>query len=221
MYAAHVSTRPIKLLLVDDHEVVRVGLHAILSRDPAIDIVGEAATAETAIAKAARLQPDVILLDIQLPDGQGIDVCRTILSDFPGARVLFLTAYTDDDTVIASIVAGAHGYLLKEIGAEALLRSIKLVASGQSILDPTVTGRVLDWMRSLQETTATKAKSNGLSPQEQRIVALIAEGQTNKEIAAELGLSAKTVKNYLATIFQKLKITRRAQAVAFVSNHSS
>lgn len=206
--------KQIRLLLVDDHEVVRSGLHALLATDPEIQIVGEAATSDEAVSQAVRLTPDVVLLDIRLPNGGGVGACRKILEACPQARVLFLTSFADDETVLAAILSGGHGYLLKEIGAEDLIRSIKLVAAGQTILDPMVTRRVLEWMRG-PAARATGAEAQDLSPQEQRIVALIAEGKSNKEIAVALGLSEKTVKNYLANVFQKLHITRRTQAAAF------
>ncbi len=206
--------KTIRVLIVDDHELVRVGLRSVIGTDPAISIVGETGTSTEAVAEAVRLEPDVVLLDLRLPDGSGVDVCREILGASPETQILFLTSYGDDDAVLAAIVAGAKGYLLKEVGPDELLRSIKLVAEGKPILDPTVTQNVLDWMKNL-DAPKTQAKVEGLSPQEQRIVALIAEGQTNKEIAVSLKLSEKTVKNYLANIFQKLQITRRSQAAAF------
>ena len=204
----------IRLLLVDDHEVVRTGLHGLLARDPEIQVVGEAATADEAISQAVRLTPDVVLLDIRLPEGGGIGACRQILEVCPETRILFLTSFAEDETVLAAILSGGHGYLLKEIGAEELLRSIKRVAAGQTILDPMVTRRVVEWMKGLAPQPAG-AEAEGLSPQEQRIVALVAEGKTNKEIANMLDLSDKTVKNYLANVFQKLQITRRTQVAAF------
>jgi DNA-binding NarL/FixJ family response regulator len=212
--------KKIRLLLVDDHEVVRIGLRAVLGRDPEIEIVGEAGTSAEAVSQADRLKPDVVLLDIRLPDGGGVEACREILGTRTGTRVLFLTSFADDDTVLAAIVAGAGGYLLKEIGSEELIRSIKVVAGGQSILDSKVTERVLQWMKTL-EAPAVEPKVEGLSPQEQRVVALITQGQTNKEIAVSIGLSEKTVKNYLANIFQKLQITRRSQAAAFFAKRKT
>lgn len=209
-----VKDETIRVLIVDDHELVRVGLRSVIGTDPAITIVGEAGTSREAVAEAVRLEPDVILLDLRLPDGSGVDVCREVLGASPKTRVLFLTSYGDDDAVLAAIVAGAKGYLLKEVSLDELSRSIKLIAEGKPILDPTVTQNVLDWMKNL-DPPKRQTKVEGLSPQEQRIVALISEGQTNKEIAVNLKLSEKTVKNYLANIFQKLQITRRSQAAAF------
>ncbi len=209
-----VKTTPIRLLLVDDHEVVRVGLRTVLLQHPELVVVGEASTMDQAVLDATRLKPDVILMDVRLPDGSGVDACRDILAAHPCTRVIFLTSYADDDSVLAAVLAGAHGYVLKEIDSSALLRAIHLVAEGQSILDPTVTERALRWLRGLGQGPQLPGIEH-LSTQEERVLALVAEGKTNKEIAVALGLSDKTVKNYLANVFQKLRITRRAQAAAF------
>ena len=216
---------PIGVLLVDDHEVVRAGLRALLGRAKQFEVVGDAGTVSDAVKEAVRLKPDVVLMDLRLPDGSGIDACREIRTAFPHSKVLFLTSYSDDDAVLSTIFAGASGYLLKEIGREALIKAIELVAEGQSILDPTVTDRVLKRMRSMSEaadsdTGASWGKSESLSPQEGRVLALVAEGKTNKEIAAALGLSDKTVNNYLSNVFQKLQISRRSQAAALFVRHS-
>lgn len=207
-------THAIRVLLVDDHEVIRVGLRTVLGQAQGIAVVGEAGTMAEAVQQAQRLKPDVILMDVRLPDGSGIDACREILGTLPGTRVIFLTSYADDDSVLAAVLAGAHGYVLKEIDSPALLEAIRSVAKGQSILDSHVTERALRWLRGLHDLPATSG-TDQLSSQEERVVALVAEGKTNKEIAAALGLSDKTVKNYLANVFQKLRITRRAQAAAF------
>jgi two-component system, NarL family, response regulator DevR len=209
-----VKARPIRLLLVDDHEVVRVGLKTVLSQQGGVSVVGEAGTMAAAVEDAIRLKPDVILMDVRLPDGTGVDACREILALSPDTRIIFLTSYADDDSVLAAVVAGAHGYVLKEIDSAALIRAIHLVAEGGSILDPTVTERALRWLRSLGAAPQLPGIEQ-LSVQEERVLALVAEGKTNKEIAGALGLSDKTVKNYLANVFQKLRITRRAQAAAF------
>jgi two-component system, NarL family, response regulator DevR len=209
-----VKAKPIRLLLVDDHEVVRVGLKTVLSQQSGVAVVGEAGTMAAAVQDALRLKPDVILMDVRLPDGSGVEACRDILEQNPNTRVIFLTSYADDDSVLAAVVAGAHGYVLKEVDSAALIRAIHLVAEGRSILDPTVTERALRWLRGLG-TAPHAAGIEQLSAQEERVLALVAEGKTNKEIANVLGLSDKTVKNYLANVFQKLRITRRAQAAAF------
>jgi len=208
------KSKTIRVLLVDDHEVVRIGLRTVLSQNHSIAVVGESLTMTDAIRQAHKLKPDVILMDVRLPDGSGVDACREILATRPNARVIFLTSYSDDDSVLAAVLAGAHGYVLKEIDTESLIRAIHTVADGQSILDPAVTGRALQWMRGLGNSQEIPGVEK-LSAQEERVLALVAEGRTNKEIAAAMELSDKTVKNYLANIFQKLRITRRAQAAAF------
>ena len=210
---------PISILLVEDHAIVREGLKTVLAQDSRLRVVGEAGTAQEAIAAAASLQPDIVLLDVRLPDGSGVDACVEILEQHPAARVLFLTSYADDDTVLAAITAGAHGYLLKEIGVDTLVDAVKRVAVGETILDPAATERVLSLVKTSMKRTAG-ALPEPLSPQEQRIVAFIADGKTNKEIAVTMGLSPKTVKNYLSHAFDKLQITRRAQAAAIFARQT-
>lgn len=209
------KTRVVRLLVVDDHDVVRVGLRALLSERPEFKIVGEARTMNEAIHKAVRLKPDVVLMDVRLPDGSGVEACREIVDVSPETRVVFLTSYADDDSILAAVVAGAHGYILKEIDSLTLVSAIQAVSDGQSILDPIVTQRALTWIRGLQSVRMATGGTEPLSPQEERVLALVAEGKTNKEIATALRLSDKTVKNYLANIFQKLHISRRTQAAAF------
>jgi two-component system response regulator DevR len=203
------SAPRLRLLLVDDSEVVRMGLRALIGTDRTIDIVGEAGTVATAVETCVRLKPDVALLDIRLPDGTGFDVCRAVLQKLPDLRVLVLTSVADETLVDEAIRAGAHGYLLKEIEGRGLVQAIHDVAGGKSILDPAVTARVMQLVKS----GASGEKSLSLlSPQEKRVLALISEGCTNKEVAARLGLSDKTVKNYLSTVFEKLHVSRRAEA---------
>jgi DNA-binding NarL/FixJ family response regulator len=185
----------------------------VLSQEPNFVVAGEASTMADAIRLAKKLNPDLILMDIRLPDGSGVEACREILAAQPGSRVIFLTSYSDDESVLAAVLAGAHGYVLKEINSAALIDAIHNVANGHSILDPSVTERALTWLRDLGKEGRIPGTER-LSPQEERVVMLVAEGQTNKEIAATLELSDKTVKNYLANVFQKLHITRRAQAAA-------
>ena len=199
----------VRLVLVDDSEVVRMGLRALLSTDPSLEIVGEAGNVATGVQTCLRLRPDVALLDIRLPDGTGFDVCRQILKSLPAIRVLILTSVTDETLVDEAIRAGAHGYLLKEIDGRGLVQAIHDVAAGKSILDPAVTARVMQFVRSAGAADRTLTS---LSAQEKRVLALIAEGLTNKEVAVQLGLSDKTVKNYLSTVFERLHVSRRAEA---------
>jgi DNA-binding NarL/FixJ family response regulator len=209
--------KPIRLLIVDDSEVLRLGLRTLFSEAGAFQVIGEAATMALAVTEAARLTPDVVLMDVRLPDGSGVEACRLIRADRPEARVLFLTSYADDDAVMATILAGAQGFLLKEVSSDELVRAVKTVANGQSVLDPAVTTRVLARMQALSASTSAEPpdKRDELSPQERRVLALVTEGKTNKEIAAALNLSEKTVGNYLGNVFQKLNVTRRAQAAAY------
>ncbi len=200
----------ISLLLVDDSEVVRMGLRALLGTEPTIKIVGEATNVASAVEHCARLQPDVVLLDIRLPDGTGIDACRQILKRSENSRVLILTSVVDDTIVDEAIRAGAHGYLLKEVDGRGLVGAIRDVAAGKSILDPAITARVMQIMKS--GSSGGRDALALLSPQEKRVLALIAEGCTNKEVGVRLNLSEKTVKNYLSTVFEKLHVSRRAEA---------
>ncbi len=203
--------RPITLLLVDDHQMVRVGLRQLLSFDPDLSVAGEAGTVAAAIAAAEQLRPDVVLMDLRLPDGTGVDACREILSSLPGTRVLFLTSHSDRDAITSTVLAGASGYLIKDIRHDALVRAIKDAAAGRTVLDSKLLAPVREEMSRLASGVH---KAMALSPQEQRVLAQVVEGRTNKEIGAALGLSDKTVKNYLSNAFQKLHVTRRAQAAA-------
>ena len=215
-----VDPHPIRLLMVDDHEVLRLGLRTLFSEAGGFEVVGEAGTMAEAVSKAHALHPDVVLMDVRLPDGSGVEACREIRTQRLQTRVLFLTSYADDDAVLATILAGAQGFLLKEVGSEELLRAVRAVAGGQSILDPAVTQRVLARVQTLSSaSTSTEPKGEALSPQERRVLALVAEGKTNKEIAVALNLSEKTVGNYLGNVFQKLNITRRSQAAVYFTRH--
>jgi DNA-binding NarL/FixJ family response regulator len=205
--------------MVDDHEVLRLGLRTLFSEAGGFEVVGEAGTMAEAISKARELDPDVILMDVRLPDGSGVEACREIRTQRPQTCVLFLTSYADDAAVLATILAGAQGFLLKEVGSDELLRAVRTVAGGQSILDPAVTQRVLARVQTLSSSTSTDPKGEALSPQEHRVLALVAEGKTNKEIAVALNLSEKTVGNYLSNVFQKLNISRRSQAAVYFTRH--
>lgn len=217
MSAAPAAPR-ITVLIVDDSEVVRTGLRTLLRTEPSIRIVGDAVNVASAIEACVRLSPEVVLLDIRLPDGSGVDACRQILQKRPDTRVLILTSVLDDTIVDEAIRAGAQGYLLKEIDGRGLVNAIRDVHAGKSILDPAVTARV---MKLVKSGGGSRDGLASLSPQERRVLALIAEGCTNKEVAANLGLSEKTVKNYLSTVFEKLHVSRRAEAAVIYAQEKN
>ncbi len=211
-------TAVLRLLVVDDHEVVRQGLVALLGRREGFQVVAEAGTVAEAIEAARRFEPDIVVMDVRLPDGSGVEACREIRSEFPGTRVVMLTSYPDEEAVLSAIVAGASGYLLKQVRARDLITALETVGRGGSLLDPAVTEKVLERIRRI----ATGGQSDelaALTAQERRILLLVAEGKTNKEIASEIFLSDKTVKNYVSSILSKLNLERRAQAAAFVAKH--
>jgi DNA-binding NarL/FixJ family response regulator len=215
------NRKAISVVIIDDHEIVREGLRTMLARYDDIAVIGEAATMNDAIAESCRLKPDVVLMDVRLSGGSGVDACRAIRDCIPAMRVLFLSSYEDDEAVLAAVVGGASGYVLKHINAEGLLQAIRTVARGQSILDPAITQTVLNRMR-LQKEQASEPQRTTLSAQQQRVLALLAEGKTNKEIGSSLELSDKTVKNYIRFIFQKMHVTRRGQAAAqFIRDSTS
>jgi two-component system, NarL family, response regulator DevR len=208
--------RPLSLLIVDDHEVVRQGLVALLGRRPEFQVVAEAGTAAEAVAAARRFEPDLVIMDVRLPDGSGIEACREIRADLPNTRVVILTSYPDEDAVLSAIVAGASGYLLKQVRARDLVAALEAVGRGESLLDPAVTGRVLERVRRIA-TSDQPDELAQLTSQEQKILLLVAEGKTNKEIAVDVFLSDKTVKNYVSSILAKLNLERRAQAAAYMA----
>ncbi|MCS6293089.1 MAG: response regulator transcription factor [Nitrospira sp.] len=210
---AKTKSSTIRLLIVDDHEVVRIGLGAVLDLTPGMKVVGQARSKADAITQCRRTKADVVLLDIRLPDGSGIDAAREILSAHSDIRILFLTSFADEHTVLEAILSGAQGYVLKDIASAALIRAIKTVAAGQPLIDPRLATHTLSWVKHLS-AGQTSAKRSLLSPQEQRILPHVAGGLTNKEIAQRLDLSEKTVKNYLANIYSKLQIGRRSQVAA-------
>jgi DNA-binding NarL/FixJ family response regulator len=215
MSAALTSTRTIRLILAEDHVVTRMGLRTLLQSREHLEVVGETGTVAETIMAVEDLRPDLVLLDVRLADGLGFEVCRHIRGRNLETRTLMLTSFADDETIFNSIAAGADGYLLKEIDGDALVSAIKSVAEGKSILDPAVTRRVLARMRDGAPARETDGKLALLSPQERRVLALVAEGKTNKEIGAVMTLSDKTVKNYLANALEKLQMNRRSQAAAF------
>ncbi len=210
--------RPLRLLVVDDHEVVRQGLVALLERRERFQVVAEAGSVEEALDAARRFRPDLVVMDVRLPDGSGIEACREIRAELPGTRVVMLTSYPDEEAVLSAIIAGASGYLLKQIRARDLVSALESVGRGESLLDPAVTEKVLERVRRIASGTYTDELAQ-LTAQEQKILQLVAEGKTNKEIASEVFLSDKTVKNYVSSILSKLNLQRRAQAAAFVAKH--
>ena len=213
-----IEARPLRLLVVDDHEVVRQGLVSLLDRREHFQVVAEAGTAAEAVEMARKFEPDLVVMDVRLPDGSGIEACREIRAEFPGTRVVILTSYPDEEAVLSAIIAGASGYLLKQIRGRDLISALESVGRGESLLDPAVTEKVLDRVRRIATGTYTDEMAQ-LTQQEQKILLLVAEGKTNKEIASEVFLSDKTVKNYVSSILSKLNLQRRAQAAAFVAKH--
>jgi DNA-binding NarL/FixJ family response regulator len=209
---------PLRLLVVDDHEVVREGLVALLSRREEFQVVAEAGTVVEALGAARRFEPDLVIMDVRLPDGSGIEACREIRAELPAIRVVMLTSYPDEEAVLSAILAGASGYLLKQIRGRDLVTALEAVGRGDSLLDPAVTERVLERVRRIANGDE-KDELSELTAQERKILRLVAEGKTNKEIATEVFLSDKTVKNYVSSILSKLNLQRRAQAAAFVAKH--
>lgn len=205
----------IRIVIVDDHELVRKGLRAFLDLEPDFSIVGEAGTVADAVALVTRLRPRIVLLDMKLPDAPGTDACRKLLAIAPQLRILVLTSYADDATVVSAIQSGAHGYALKDVRTDDLVRAIRTVAQGRGYLDPRIAREALHWIRTGPPTGVAAHGIARLSHQERRIMPLLAEGKTNKEIATQLHLSDKTVKNYLANIFEKLQVRRRTEVVAW------
>ncbi|MCH8009456.1 MAG: response regulator transcription factor [Chloroflexi bacterium] len=204
-----------RVMIVDDHEVVREGLRSLLRRRQELAVVGEADSVASAIEEARKTEPDVVIMDVRLPDGSGVEACREIRSERPETKVLMLTSYADEEAVFASIMAGAIGYLLKQTSTKTLIEAIDRAMRGESLLDPAVTQRVLERVRSGKQDEDEELAL--LSEQEKKILDLIAEGKTNKEIAKEIFLSDKTVKNYVSSILSKLNLRRRSEAAAFIA----
>jgi len=203
---------PITVFLLDDHEIVRRGVADLLNSAPDITVIGDAGTAAQALARIPALKPQVAVLDARLPDGSGIDVCRDIRSAMPEVRCLILTSYDDNDAIFAAVMAGAAGYLLKEIRGTSLLDAIRQVAAGKSLLDPSVTERLL---ARLRDGTPSDPRMASLSEREREILALIADGLTNRQIGERLFLAEKTVKNYVSALLAKLGMERRTQAAVY------
>ena len=205
---------PIRVFLLDDHEIVRRGVRDLLDTEPGITVIGEAGTAAAALARIPALKPDVAVLDIRLPDGDGVTVCRDLRSKMPQLACLMLTSFSDDEALVDAIMAGAAGYVLKQIRGTDLVGAIRTIATGQSLLDPQAAATVMRRIRD--QATATDPLA-ALTDQERRILALIGEGLTNRQIGDRLFLAEKTVKNYVSTLFAKLGMQRRAQAAAYAA----
>ena len=210
------TTHRIRVLLCDDHELVRRGLRGLLQSDLTIDVVGEAATADQAVRAAGKLQPDIVVMDVRMPGRSGIEACRDIRAQRADTRVLILTSFADDEALFSAIMAGASGYVLKQIKGNELLDGIHKVAAGQSLLDPSMTSRVMARIRGGAEAAEAGGIAD-LTPQEHRIVDLVAEGLTNRQIGERMHLAEKTVKNYVSNLLMKLGLARRAQVAAFMA----
>ena len=213
---AEVTQPRVRVFLLDDHEIVRRGIADLLETEPDITVVGEAGTAAEALRRIPAVQPDVAVLDARLPDGSGIDVCRDIRSSQPSVRCLILTSYDDEDAIFAAVMAGASGYLLKQIRGNSLVDAIRQVAAGKSLLDPSVTERLLARLRDGQPRDERLAS---LTEREREILDLIAEGLTNRQIGERLFLAEKTVKNYVSALLAKLGLQRRTQAAVYGVQH--
>lgn len=206
----------IRILLVDDHEVVLRGIASMLSGEDDFEVVGEAGTADEAIRKVAKLRPHVVIMDVRLPDTSGIEACRHIRAEQPDTKVLMLTSHADDDALFASIMAGADGYVLKQIRGADLVGSIRKINAGESLLDPSLTNRVMRRLRG-EDKSEDERLLDRLTGQERKILALIADGKTNRQIAEEIFLAEKTVKNYVSSLLSKLGMARRSEAAAFAA----
>ena len=206
---------PLRIVICDDHELVRVGLRSLLESDTGYTVVGEAGDAETAVRLCDELRPDVVLMDVRLPGRSGIEACRDVRSAHPAINVIILTAYADDEALFSSIMAGASGYVLKQIRGSDLVGAIRQVAAGRSLLDPEVTSRVLARLRGDGDLGSEPIED--LTPQERKVLNLVAEGMTNRQIAEKVFLAEKTVKNYVSNILMKLGLSRRAEAAAYMA----
>jgi DNA-binding NarL/FixJ family response regulator len=211
---------PLRVMLVDDHEVVRDGIKALLGGTDDIVVCAEASTVREAVERAAAALPDVVVMDVRLTDGSGIEATRDIRAQHPQTQVLMLTSFADDEALFSSILAGAAGYVLKQIKGDELLRAIRTVGAGQSLLDPAVTKGVLERLRKGKHLFKDERLAR-LSPQEERILGLVSSGRTNRQIGEELGLAEKTVKNYVSSILSKLEVARRAEAAAYLARHTT
>jgi two-component system, NarL family, response regulator DevR len=211
---------PLRVMLVDDHEIVRDGIRAMLESEDDVVVTAQAGTVREAIDEADRTRPDVVVMDVRLADGSGIEATREIRASHPQIRVLMLTSFADDEALFSSIMAGASGYVLKQVKSGDLLRAIRAVGAGDSLLDPSVTSAVLERLRRGKHLLKDE-KLARLSPQEERILTAVADGKTNREIGEELHLAEKTVKNYVSSILSKLEVARRAEAAAYLARHTT
>jgi DNA-binding NarL/FixJ family response regulator len=208
-----------RILLVDDHEVVRLGLKALLDRHPNFEVIGEAGSAHEAVLQVEALQPDVVVMDIRLPGGSGIEACQEIADKHPSSKVIMLTSYAEDEMLFSAIRAGAAGYVLKQIGGEDLVRAIEAVGRGEALLDPAVTQRIFQEVRKAAREEEASAFST-LTQQEKHVLLLVSEGKTNREIAKGLFLGEGTVRNYVSSILSKLGVSNRAEAAAYAVEHN-
>ncbi|MBL7163496.1 MAG: response regulator transcription factor [Anaerolineales bacterium] len=208
-----------RILLVDDHEVVRLGLKALLDRHPFFEVVAEAGTSREALKYVEQYSPDVVVMDIRLPGGSGIDACEKITESHPDTQVIMLTSYAEDEMLFSSIRAGAAGYVLKQIGGDDLVRALEAVSRGEALLDPAVTQRIFQEVRRAAKEEEASAFAD-LTQQEKHVLILVSEGKTNREIAKELFLGEGTVRNYVSSILSKLSVSNRAEAAAYAVEHN-
>jgi two-component system response regulator DevR len=208
----------LNILLADDHEVVRLGVRALIERQPGMKVVAEASTVQEAIDQTEALAPDVVVLDIRMPGGNGLEACRQIKKRRPSTKIIVLTSFPDDEVLMDAIACGADGYVLKQIGSDDLIRALERVGRGESLLDPSLTDRIFAKVREARRREWAHAFAE-LSDQEMQILAHIAEGKTNREIGSAIGLSSKTVRNYVSVILGKLNLSSRAEAAAYAARH--
>ena len=208
-----------RILLVDDHEVVRLGLKALLDRHSHFSVVGETATAHEAVKFVEQNHPDIVVMDIRLPGGSGIDACEKITKNHPDTQVIMLTSYAEDEMLFSAIRAGAAGYVLKQIGGDDLIQALEAIARGEALLDPSVTQRIFQEVRRAAKEEEASAFAE-LTQQEKHVLILVSEGKTNREIAKELYLGEGTVRNYVSSILAKLNVSNRAEAAAYAVKHN-
>jgi two-component system, NarL family, response regulator DevR len=208
----------LRIFLVDDHEVVRRGVREMLDVEDDFEVVGEAGSVQEALHRVAAVRPDVAVLDVRLPDGNGVELCRELRSTYPDLRCLMLTSFDDDEALFEAIVAGASGYILKQVKGSDIVDAVRQVGAGRSLLDPALTVRVMDRLR---QSTAEDPRLAGLSAQERRVLDLLADGLTNRQIAAEMFLAEKTVKNYVSNLLAKMGMARRTEAAVYAARHAN